>query len=111
MVIYIYNIERIDKGMTEKLFLTNPYLREIDARIVEKIYKNGKYYIKLNRTIFYPHLSDGQPGDKGTINGVEVLEVYEDDMDIIHVTKDNIHSDKVVLNINWDNRLDRKSVV
>jgi len=92
--------------MTEKLYLNNPYLREIDARIVEKTYKNGKYYIKLNRTIFYPHLSGGQPGDKGTINGVEVLEVYEDNMDIVHVTRDNIHSDKVMLNIDWDNRLD-----
>lgn len=106
MVRYIYNIERIDNAMTEKLYLNNPYLREIDARIVEKIYKNGKYYIKLNRTIFYPHLSGGQPGDKGTINGVEVLEVYEDNMDIVHVTRDNIHSDKVMLNIDWDNRLD-----
>ena len=28
-------------------------------------------------------------------------------MDIIHVTKDNIHSDKVILNIDWDNRLDK----
>ena len=106
MVRYIYNIERIDNAMTEKLYLNNPYLREIDARIVEKTYKNGKYYIKLNRTIFYPHLSGGQPGDKGTINGVEVLEVYEDNMDIVHVTRDNIHSDKVMLNIDWDNRLD-----
>lgn len=106
MVIYTYNSERIDNSMTEKLYLNNPYLREIDARIVEKIYKDGKYYIKLNRTIFYPHLSGGQPGDKGTINGVEVLEVYEDNMEIIHVTKDNIHSDKVMLNIDWDNRLD-----
>lgn len=106
MVRYIYNIERIDNAMTEKLYLNNPYLREIDARIVEKTYKNGKYYIKLNRTIFYPHLSGGQPGDKGTINGVKVLEVYEDNMDIVHVTRDNIHSDKVMLNIDWDNRLD-----
>jgi len=93
-------------NMTEKLYLNNQYLREIDARIVEKTYKDGKYYIKLDRTIFYPHLSGGQPGDKGTINGVEVVEVFEDDSDIIHVTKDNIHSDKVMLNIDWENRLD-----
>ncbi|MFA5575771.1 MAG: DHHA1 domain-containing protein [Tissierellaceae bacterium] len=92
--------------MTEKLFLTNPYLREIDARITEKIYKDDKYYIRLNRTIFYPHLSGGQPGDKGTINGVKLLEVYEEDQDIIHVVGENIQSDKVVLNINWNNRLD-----
>lgn len=92
--------------MTQKLYLDNPYLREIDARIVDKIYKDGKYYIKLNRTIFYPHLSGGQPGDKGTINGVQVLEAYEEDLEIIHVVKENIHSDKVILNIDWENRLD-----
>ncbi|WP_313756342.1 DHHA1 domain-containing protein [Tissierella sp.] len=92
--------------MTNRLYLDNPYLREIDSRIVDKIYKDGKYYIKLNRTIFYPHLSGGQPGDRGTINGVQVLEVYEEDSDIIHVTKENIYSDKVILNIDWENRFD-----
>ncbi|MDR7857095.1 DHHA1 domain-containing protein [Tissierella sp.] len=92
--------------MTNKLYLDNPYVREIDSRIVDKTYKDGKYYIKLNRTIFYPHLSGGQPGDKGTINGVEVLEVYEENSDIIHVVKDNIQSDKVTLSIDWENRLD-----
>ena len=92
--------------MTHKIYLENPYLREIDSRIIDKIYKDGKYYIKLNRTIFYPHLSGGQPGDKGTINGVQVLEVYEEESDIIHVVKENIHSDKVILNIDWENRLD-----
>lgn len=92
--------------MTNKLYLENPYLKEIDSRIIDKIYIDGKYYITLNRTIFYPHLSGGQPGDKGTINGIEVLEVYEEGINIIHVVKENIHSDKVSLNIDWENRLD-----
>lgn len=92
--------------MTNKFYLENPYLKEIDARIIDKTYEDGKYYIKLNRTIFYPHLSGGQPGDKGTINGIEVLEVYEEDLNIIHVVKENIHSDKVKLSINWENRID-----
>lgn len=99
-------MEGMDNQMTEKLYLNNPYLREIDARIVEKVYKDGKYYIKLNRTVFYPHLSGGQPGDTGTINGVQVLEVYEEGNDIVHVVKENIHSDKVVLSVNWENRID-----
>ncbi len=38
--------------MTERLYLNNPYLRQIDARIVEKVYKNNKYYIKTDKTIF-----------------------------------------------------------
>lgn len=92
--------------MSNKLYLENPYLREIDSRIVDKKYKDGKYYIKLDRTIFYPHLSGGQPGDKGSINGIAVLEVYEEANDIIHVLKENIHSDRVTLKIDWDNRLD-----
>ncbi|MBU5438344.1 hypothetical protein KQI42_10005 [Tissierella sp. MSJ-40] len=92
--------------MTEKLYLQNPYLREIDGRIIEKKYMNNRYYLKLNRTIFYPNLVGGQPGDIGTINGVEVLEAYEEGNDIIHVVKDNIHSDKVQLSIDWENRLD-----
>lgn len=92
--------------MTIKLYLENPYLKEIDSRIIDKIYIDGKYYITLNRTIFYPHLAGGQPGDRGTINGIEVLEVYEEGANIIHVVKENIHSDKVSLSIDWDNRLD-----
>ncbi|MCF6463218.1 alanyl-tRNA editing protein [Clostridium sp. Cult1] len=92
--------------MTEKIYLENPYLRQIEARITEKKYMNNKYYIKTNKTIFYPNLAGGQPGDKGTINGVEVLDTYEDGIDIVHVVKENIHSDRVQLFIDWNNRFD-----
>lgn len=92
--------------MTEKLYMENPYLRQIEARIVEKKYMNGKYYLKTNKTIFYPNLAGGQPGDKGTINGVEVLETYEDGDDIIHVLKDNVHSDRAKMAIDWNTRFD-----
>ena len=92
--------------MTEKIYMENPYLREIDADVVEKKYVNNKYYIKLNRTIFYPHLSGGQPGDKGTINGVEVLEAYEAGEDIVHVLGSNISGNRVKISIDWENRLD-----
>ena len=92
--------------MTEKVYLENPYLRQIEARIIEKKYKNNKYYIKTNKTIFYPNLAGGQPGDKGTINDIKVIDAYEDGEDIIHVTKSNIHSDKAKLSIDWDTRFD-----
>ena len=92
--------------MTNKLYMENPYLKEIHAKILEKKYRDKKYYIKLDRTIFYPHLSGGQPGDKGTINGYEVLETIEDNGSIIHVVEENISGVDVHLSINWDNRLD-----
>ncbi|NLW21948.1 MAG: hypothetical protein GXY88_01620 [Tissierellia bacterium] len=92
--------------MTEKVYLENPYLRQLDCRIVDKKYMNNKYYIKTNKTIFYPNLAGGQPGDKGTINGVKVIDTYEDGSDIVHVVEENIHSDRVKLSIDWDNRFD-----
>lgn len=92
--------------MTEKIFLVNPYIRQIHTRIIHKKYTNNKYYIKTNKTIFYPNLSDGQPGDKGTINGIEVEDVYEDGDDIVHVLGENVLSDRVDLSIDWDNRMD-----
>ncbi|HHV38405.1 MAG TPA: alanyl-tRNA editing protein [Tepidimicrobium sp.] len=92
--------------MTKKVYLENPYIRQLDGRIVQKRYIDDKYYIKTNQTIFYPNLLDGQPGDKGTINGIKVLDVYEDGDDIIHVVDENIPSKNVQLSIDWDNRLD-----
>lgn len=92
--------------MTNKIYMENSYLREIEANVVEKKYLNNKYYVKLDRTIFYPHLSGGQPGDKGTINGIEVIETIEKEEDIIHVLKDNFNGNRVNLCIDWDNRLD-----
>jgi misacylated tRNA(Ala) deacylase len=49
--------------MTEELFLTDSYLRELEAR-VEKL--AGREVI-LNRTVFYPG-GGGQPTDKGTLS-------------------------------------------
>ena len=92
--------------MNYKLYLENPYLRQVDARIIDKKFENGLYYLKLDRTIFYPHLSGGQPRDEGHINGIPVVDVYEEDNNIIHVVKENIHSKKVRLEIDWARRID-----
>ena len=92
--------------MTKKVYMDNPYLKELDAFIIDKKKKDNTYHIKLDKTIFYPHLSGGQPGDQGTINGIEVLESYEENDDIIHVLKQDIKENKVQISIDFDNRLD-----
>ncbi len=92
--------------MTEKVYLENPYLRELTAKIVKKEYSNSKFYITLNRTIIYPHLSGGQPMDKATINDLKVIDVYEEEDNIIHVLEDNINSNTVNLAIDWNTRFD-----
>ena len=98
--------ERLGVIMTNKLFMVNPYLRDIDAKITEKKYRDKKYYIKLDRTIFYPHLSGGQSGDKGTMNGIQVIETIEDNEDIIYVLEENINGQDVQISIDWENRFD-----
>lgn len=92
--------------MTEQIYLKNPYLRQLQVRIIDKKYENNKYYITTDKTIFYPNLVDGQPQDKGCINDIEVIDTYLENSKIIHVLNENIHSEKAILTIDWDNRLD-----
>lgn len=90
--------------MTEKLYTENPYLRELTSRVIKKEYKDGAYHVTLNRTLFYPHLSGGQPKDEGTINDVDVINVYEDQESIVHVLEEDIFNNEVSLAINWQTR-------
>lgn len=86
--------------------MDNPYLRELDGKIVKKEFKNNKSYIQLDKTIFYPDLVGGQPMDYGTINGLDVINVYEEDDSIVHVVKGDLTATRVHMNIDWDRRFD-----
>lgn len=92
--------------MTEKVYLQNPYLKELTAKIINKEYSNSKFYITLNRTIVYPHLSGGQPMDKAKINDSKVIDVYEEDGNIVHVLEDNVNTNTVNISIDWSTRFD-----
>ena len=50
--------------MTERLFLTDPYLSEAEACVVAHTPEGG---VVLDRTIFYP-TGGGQPGDSGRLD-------------------------------------------
>jgi len=69
---------------TRRLYYEDAYLAEFEAEIVERREHGGHPAVVLDRTAFYPE-SGGQPWDKGTINGVEVLAVVEEDGAILHV--------------------------
>src|ERR1039458_2588176 len=62
--------------MTERLYYTDSYLREFQARVVERSADGRTVY--LDRTLFYP-ASGGQPFDVGTIAGVAVVEVVDEE--------------------------------
>ena len=74
---------------TERLYYEDPYLLEFEAEVVTRTEHEGRPAAVLDRTAFYPE-SGGQPWDKGTLNGVEVLEVVEIDGAILHVLRSEI---------------------
>jgi alanyl-tRNA synthetase len=68
-------------NMTERLYYTDSYLRRWDARVVDRSGDGRTIY--LDRTAFYP-TSGGQPFDIGSISGVAVLSVADEDARIAH---------------------------
>ena len=84
--------------MTERLYYKDPALMEFDAKIIEAGINNGKDFVVLDRTAFYP-ASGGQPHDLGLINNVKVIDVIENESGAIkHIieksvgkTNDTIH--------------------
>ncbi len=73
---------------TEQLFMTDPFLREAEARVLAVNERGG---IILDRTVFYA-TSGGQPGDTGTVSRADgsTIEIGAtihggDKAEIIHV--------------------------
>jgi alanyl-tRNA synthetase len=76
---------------TDRLYYDNPYLLEFDASILDRIPHQDRFGILLDRTAFYP-TSGGQPNDLGTLNGVPLLDVYEDEASgaVVHVVPEPV---------------------
>lgn len=96
----------MDIKLTKKLYIDNPYLKEVRAKVIDKSFKDEKYLIKLDRTIFSPHISEEKQEDLGTIDNIDLIDVYKYNNDIIHVVEEDIKDDEVLLSIDWKNRFD-----
>ena len=67
-----------------ELFYRDSYCREFTAEVKECFpYKNA-YAVVLEDTAFYPE-GGGQPGDRGTLNGIEVSDTIKKDGKILHL--------------------------
>jgi len=97
--------------MTDRLYYRDPYLRTFDAT-VEKVEPRGdRWSVALNRTAFYP-TTGGQPFDTGTLAGMRVVDVVdEEDGTIAHLvdaTSDRNLTPGAVVHgeIDWPRRFD-----
>jgi alanyl-tRNA synthetase len=71
--------------MTHRLYYTDPYLQAFDAAVQRVETRDSRTIVVLDRTAFYP-TSGGQPFDTGTLGGLTVVDVFdEDDGTIAHV--------------------------
>lgn len=90
----------------EKLYYKDQYIREIIAEITNIIENDGEYHIVLDKTIFFPG-GGGQHCDLGFIDNHKLINVYEKDGEIYHVSKTKpIKIHKVKCKLDWDRRLD-----
>jgi alanyl-tRNA synthetase len=90
---------------TQRLYYEDPYLLEFEAEVVVRTERDGHPAVVLDRTAFYPE-SGGQPWDKGTLGGIEVLAVVDEDGAILHVLRSEIAAGPVRGLIDRTTRLD-----
>ncbi|MFB3923129.1 MAG: DHHA1 domain-containing protein [Terriglobia bacterium] len=90
---------------TERLYYSDCYLREFEARVVAAEPQAQAFRIYLDRSAFYPD-SGGQPSDHGTINGIPVLEVIDEVDRVAHTLHEKPQGDRVIGQIDWARRFD-----
>ena len=93
--------------MTERLYYLDSYCARFTAHVTERASHAGRPALALDRTCFYP-TSGGQPHDRGTINGVPVVDVVvrEADGAVLHVMAGEVPGDAVEGEIDWARRFD-----
>src|SRR5258705_10380480 len=91
--------------MTERLYLMDSYLRSFRARVLEVRQLDGRPAAILDRTAFYPE-GGGQPGDRGTLGGVQVTDTQERSGAVLHVLARTLQPGEVAAEIDSARRLD-----
>ncbi len=89
----------------EKLYYTDRYKTEFNANVVNVIERDGKYLVELDQTAFFPG-GGGQFCDRGTLNGIEVVDMLEENGKVYHLIEENLSDKKVKGAIDWDRRED-----
>jgi alanyl-tRNA synthetase len=91
--------------MTEKLYDDDPYRREASARVACREERDGRWRLRLERTIFRP-AGGGQPADAGTINGLPLLALEEEGGDVVHVLERDPGAGEAELRLDFARRYD-----
>ena len=90
---------------TQRLYYTDSYRTEFEARVVEIADDGRRVY--LDQTAFYP-TSGGQPHDLGTLAGARITDVIDEGERIAHLLESPLpsESDAVEGAVAWERRFD-----
>ena len=91
---------------TEKLYYSDPFLKEFTATVLSCEEAKGGFQVVLDRTAFYPE-GGGQPADHGQMDGIAVTDVHEKGGVIFHTCEKEVEIGKTVAcSIDWTRRFD-----
>ena len=89
---------------TEKLYYTDPYLKEADSTVLSCTEGKDGYTVLLDRTVFYP-TGGGQPHDIGLLGEAKVLDVRDQGDEVFHLCDRPLEVGSTVHGvIDWDRR-------
>ena len=92
--------------MTEKLFYSDPFLKEFTATVLSCTEEKGAYAVILDRTAFYPE-GGGQPADHGTLGGVTVTDTRDRSGEVVHLCDNPLTvGESVTGTSDWARRFD-----
>ena len=96
--------------MTEKKYELNSYIKEFTANVVDSFEKEGKKFIVLNKTCFFPE-AGGQPSDIGKIGEANIDYVFEEN-DIVYHSSDKLLEigSQVECKINFEHRFQNMQI-
>lgn len=90
---------------TIRVFYEDAYIKRLSAKIIAVEERENKYYVVLDRTIFFPG-GGGQCTDKGYINNVQIVDIIEEGNIIYHITDEKIESsNEAICVIDYNRRL------
>ena len=89
--------------MTERLYYDDCYLHDFKANVIDTADEGRRAY--LDRTAFYP-ASGGQPFDLGTLNGIAIREIVDEEDRIAHLLESPIQPGAAEAHIDWTRRWD-----
>ena len=89
--------------MTERLYYKDSYQCAFEATVSGA--EDGGRRIYLDRTAFYP-ASGGQPSDGGTLNGIRVMDLIDEEERIAHIMETPLRAERVAGVVDWERRFD-----